>query len=110
MTRVIEKATKGFTKKHMINSANGKAIQTINGTIKVKECACLVTQEDDDDEQGHVAVLIADNGDCYTGISSSAYNVTKELVDIVNEEGQCDIRVEMRESKSGREFVAITIL
>lgn len=109
MTRVIEKSTKGFTRKHIINSANGKAIQSINGTIKVKECACLVTQ-DDEGEQGHVAVIIADNGDCYTGISSSAYHVTKDLVDIVDEDGPCEIKVELRESKSGREFVAITIL
>lgn len=110
MKRAIEKATKGFTKKHMINSANGKAIQSINGTIKVKECACVVTEDDELGEQGEVAVLITENGDCYTGISSSACAVTRDLVDIIDEDGQCEIRVEMRTSKSGREFVAMTIL
>ncbi len=109
MKRNIVAQSNNFTKKHLINSKNGVAIQTIAGEIEISSAACLETE----DEEGvkNVSVLIATDGTCYTGISASAYQSTLDIIDLLDEENSpLKIRVESRTAKSGREFVAITVL
>lgn len=109
--RKIEKATNGFTKKHFLNSRNGTALQDIDSgdIISVKHAAQIF--DDNGGEEKTVTVLIDEQDQYFTAISSSIYRSTEDLIDIIDDESKpVKVRIDKRTSKSNRDFLTMFIL
>lgn len=109
MTTII-RATKNFTKMHMINSKNGIALKDMDGeTIKVNSLAILEKVEENG-EIKKVGVLCGE--DVYTTISNSAIETIEDLIDIAETSEETEtysIKVSVRKAKSGRDFLALNV-
>lgn len=108
--KTIINSTKNFTRKQAINSKNGIALKDMNGSeVHVSGLAVL---EDSDSPEGtkEVGVIIAEDGMCYTCISSGAIDVIGDCIDLVNEGEEVTLKVDVRTSKGGREFIALIVL
>lgn len=109
MQRNIIKATKSFSKRDAINSVNGLALQEHADSDIVVTSAALIETIDDNGETKSVSVLVGENQDYYTSISSAVYNSTDILIELIDEEGQVTVTIEKRESKGGRPYLVMMI-
>lgn len=116
MARVIVYSTKNFTKKDAINSRSGIALQEVidhstqQASLIISKCAAMQVDDEETGEKKNVTVLITDDGFCYTSISPTVYDCTDDLVDIIDEEGETEVRIRLRKAqKSGRDFLSMFI-
>lgn len=113
--RKIVNSTKNFTKIDMLNARNGKALRDIDGEmISVKKMAVLEVQEEDDDVKA-VGVIVTNDNEVYTCISSGAIAMITDSIVILEEDDlNLSFKVEARLSKNKtedgeqREFIALT--
>lgn len=108
--REITKATANFNKKMAINSRNGLPLQDNTGSIEVQAAAILKTTDEETGEIKDVGVIISTDSVCYTCISATIIDTLDDLIDILDEEKSCEIIVDSRKSKGGRDFLTMTIL
>lgn len=108
--REMVRATKNFTKKMAINSRNGIAMQDTLGEFTVHAAAKMRVDDEDSGEVKSVTVFISPDMDTLTAISAQIYDVADDLIDVIDEEGDCTVRIEKRTSKGGREFLTLTLL
>lgn len=102
-----------FSKRDAINSRNGVALQDLaDGSELVVTAAAQMTVPDEETgEIKNVSVIITEDKDCYTSISSTIYDVIGDLIDIISDENRARIRINQRKSKgNNRTFLTLTIL
>jgi len=115
MARELIAKTNNFTKKDEINCKNGFALQDFEGdsiTLEnVTKAAMMETTDSDTGELKEVSVLVTDDDQYMTSISSTIYDIMADLIDIIDEQGSASIRINKRKSKgAGRTFLTATIL
>lgn len=111
-TKTLLRGSANFTKKDMINGRNGVALQDYivqNPRFTVVKAA-QVQSVDDKDGEKMVAVLVLDDGAVLTSISSSVFETTGDLIDLIDDEGQpMTCYVESRLSKGNRDFLTMRV-
>lgn len=110
--RTIIENTNNFTKRDSMNSRNGLPLQDLDdkSTIKVTTAAILEDVDEETGERKEIGVIRTPDKLYYTTISATVIDTMHDLIDIINEEGDVEIRLGKRKSKGGREFLTITIL
>lgn len=109
MKREIINATENFTKWDFINSKNGYALQEESGnTLEVVRAATI----DVEDDEGHknVSVLVTSDGNYFTAISKSVFEVMDDIIDLITDEGIARVKINSRKSKSGRDFLTVFVI
>lgn len=103
--------TSNFTRRDAVNSRNGIALQDVeNGyTFNVISAAQIETVDEETGERKEVSVLKSDDNQYYTSISATVYDVMDDLIDIIDDEGSCKVRVDKRKSKQGRDFIMLSL-
>lgn len=109
--REIANATKSFNKLDAINAYNGMALKDARGeTIAVKALAAVRDVDTDTGEITPVGIIISKDGNAYTTISQMAIDVVNDCISLIDDEGMdISLEVNVRTSKGGREFIALTI-
>lgn len=107
--REITKATKNFTKKMVINSRNGIPMQDNVGNIMVVAAAVMTDTDEETGEPKDVGVIVTSDKTFMTCISATIIDTLPDLIDIVDEEGETEVRIDKRKSKGGRDFLTLTI-
>lgn len=115
--RTLVTATKGFTKKHLLNSKNGVAFRDRIGIFNITAAALAHVSNPDavkeEDRERDVAILVDEEGVVLTGISDSINDTVCDLCgyeDEFFEDGTCTVQIMARKSKSDREFLSLQIL
>lgn len=109
MKREIIDSTANFTKWDFINSKNGYALQDEAGnTLNVTRAAILDVE--DDDGQKKVSVMVTEDGQYYTAISKSVYEVMGDIIELITDEGIARVKINSRKSKSGRDFLTVFVI
>lgn len=109
MKREIIDSTDNFTKWDFINSKNGYALQDEAGnTLNVTKAAILDVE--DEDGQKKVSVMVTEDGQYYTAISKSVYEVMGDIIDLITDEGMARVKINSRKSKGGRDFLTIFVI
>lgn len=109
MKREIINSTGSFTKWDFINSKNGFALQDEAGnTLNVIRAATL--DVDDGEGQKKVSVLVTEDGQYFTAISKSVFEVMDDIIDLITDEGMAKVKINSRKSKSGRDFLTIFVI
>lgn len=110
-TKTLIRGSENFTKKDMINGRNGVALQDyiIQNPHFIVVKAAQVKSEDEK-ETKFVAVLVLEDGTVITSISSSIFETTGDIIDLLDEEhaGQ-SCYVESRTSKGNRDFLTMRV-
>lgn len=112
MRKLIE-STSNFTKKDMINCRNGFSLQDLdaNEVITVNKAAIVIGDDkDSQDGERQVAVLMDAEGTCYTSISENVLDSMSDIIEVMDEEKECRIKVFKRKSKQGRDFISLAVL
>lgn len=108
--REVTEATKNFTRKDRISIRNGVALKDVDGKeIAVSKIAIGTDVDESTGEVKNYGAFITESGECYTFISSNAIECAKDLIEIVDDEGVITVKVEMRKSKQGRDFVSLIL-
>ena len=109
MKREIINATANFTKWDFINSKNGYALQDEAGnTLNVTRAAML--DVDDEEGQKKVSVLVTEDGQYFTAISKSVFEVMDDIIDLITDEGMAKVKINSRKSKGGRDFLTVFVI
>lgn len=109
MKREIINATSNFTKWDFINSKNGYALQDEAGnTLNVTRAATL--DVDDEEGQKKVSVLVTEDGQYFTAISKSVFEVMDDIIDLITDEGMARVKINSRKSKGGRDFLTVFVI
>lgn len=103
--------TSNFTRRDAVNSRNGIALQDLDNayTFNVISAAQIETVDEETGERKEVSVLKSEDNQYYTSISATVYDVMDDLIDIINDEGSCKVRVDKRKSKQGRDFIMLSL-
>lgn len=101
-----------FTKRDMVNSKAGYPLQDFDGSkMEIKNVkAAAMTEVVEDGEKKEVSIIVTDDNQYYTSISSTIYDSMPDIIDILDDETKVDLRIIKRESKSGREFLSVIVL
>lgn len=104
--------TKNFTKRDSMNSRNGLPLQDLEDKEKIKVTTAAILEDTDEEtgERKEIGVLVTPEKQYYTTISSTVIDTMNDLIDIIDEEDEVEIRLGKRTSKGGRVFLTITIL
>lgn len=103
--------SEGFTNKDSINSRNGEALQDSTGEIIVRAAAMMEVDDEDGEGKKTVTVLVTPDNHYFTAISATVYDVMPDVIAIIDEEeAPVTVRIDSRTSKSGRDFLTLTIL
>lgn len=110
----MENCTTTFTRRDRINSQVAATLQVLaetpNNRISVDRAAIIDRPDTGTGEVKQVGVLVTTDGDYFTTISATAIRAIDELIEIIDEEGgPVSISCKMKQSKSGRDFIAVTI-
>lgn len=109
MKREIIDSTSNFTKWDFINSKNGYALQDEAGnTLNV--CKAAILDVEDEDGQKKVSVMVTEDGQYYTAISKSVYEVMGDIIDLITDEGMARVKINIRKSKGGRDFLTVFVI
>lgn len=109
----IEISTPNFTKKDLVNSRFGKALQEMADGFKFGTSRAAILEDTDEDtgEVKAVAVFVdEESGELFTSISSTVVEAAETVIEIICEEGRCDCRLGKRKSNAGREFLTLMVL
>ena len=103
--------TNNFTKRDAVNSRNGVALQDMENAFmfNVIAAAQIETVDEETGERKEVSVLKSEDDHYYTSISATVYDVMDDLIEIINDEGSCKVRVDKRKSKQGRDFIMLSL-
>lgn len=109
--KVLDKSD-SFTRIHAMNSKVGTPLKDINGTQITVIAVGIV--EDVDSQTGEikkVGVIVSQENEIFSTISSNAVETLEELIDMFNDEHmkKCVITVKVRTSKGGRDFLSLII-
>lgn len=108
--REVAESTKNFTRKDKISIRNGMALKDIDGKeITVGKIAIGTDVDESTGECKNYGAFITESGECYTFISANAIECAKDLIEIVDDEGAATVKVEIRKSKQGRDFVSLIL-
>lgn len=113
MARTIAVASTNFTKRDMLNSRAGVPLKDFEESITINNvisAAVLSDVDEDTSEIKDVGVIVTADKTYYTTISATIIDTMEDLIDILNEEGNVDIRVNKRLSNNKREFLTMVIL
>lgn len=104
--------TRNFTKRDSLNSRNGLPLQDLENLEKIKITTAAILEDTDEEtkETKEIGVLVTPEKQYYTTISATVIDTMNDLIDIIDEEGEVEIRLGKRTSKGGRTFLTITIL
>lgn len=101
----------GLTKRDIINSKNGISLKDCTGTeINLLACGTIEITDEETGEIKTAAVMRTDSGEIITSISAGVIELMSDVADVISDEGSAKIIARMRTAKSGREFLALTIL
>lgn len=112
MKKVIQGSEK-FTKRMAISVGSaGISMKDLEDGVQIPVTAAALV-EDKDNETGEdkvIACFVDPNGAIYSSISNNIVDVVPDVIELLNEEGQVDIRLLKRKSKSDRLFLSIIVL
>lgn len=108
--RTITSSTKNFTKVDLINSKSGVALKD-EEMVTVSKLAVI---HDDGAEKGEdpkdIGVIVTDEGKTVTCISTGAIETIFESIELVDEGMKFHYLVDIRTSKSGNEFITLSLI
>lgn len=112
-TKNVVRKTNSFGARDMANSANGIPLQEIadTGSCEITvTAAALIEDVDEDGSIREATCLVTEDKQYYTSISNSIYNSAGFIIDIIEDEGKANVRIEKRRAKSGRDFLVAIVL
>lgn len=110
--KAIKTATKNFTKKMAINIGMGTPLKDAADTVLESIQAAAIV-EDVDRETGEIkvaAAIVDGNGAVYTSISATVLESIPDIIELIDDGEEFDVRVIVRTSKAGREFLTLNVL
>ena len=110
--RKITNQTEKFTKRDSANSRNGLPLQELEhkSTLHIIAAAIMEDTDEETNETKEIGVFVTGEKEYYTTISATVIDTMYDLIDIMSDEGEVDVRIEKRKSKGGREFLSLVIL
>lgn len=95
-----------LTKVDILNSRNGVALKDATTPIDVKGLGVVKVEEEG--EEREVGIITSQDGRCYTTISANAIEMITDCCEIIDSGEKLRFNVEVRQSKGGRDFIALT--
>lgn len=111
--REIKLSTKNFSRRDIINSRAGKPLQDFDGSKKIEHVTAAAIAKDTDEETGEirdVGIIKTADAEYYTTISATVLDSMDAVVEIIDDEGEIDLRIDKRKSNGGRDFLTLIVL
>lgn len=109
--RETTKKTRNYTKRMNVNAAVGLSLKDVNKQLKVNAAAMHIQTDNETGEVKYAGVLVDVDGTIYSFISKAVVDVMPDVIDIIEEEGEIDVRIDKRKSKDSEyEYLTLTIL
>lgn len=112
--REIIFSTQNFSKRDAINCRSGIPLQEFDGDSQtIENIVAAAIMKDTDTDTGEIkdiSVLKTADMVYYTSISATICDNMEEVIDLIDEEGTINVRIDKRLSKGKREFLTIIVL
>lgn len=101
--------TREWTKRDDFNSKAAQSLNEIAGQVITVKRLAIGTDLNENNEEIETATLIAEEG-VYGTISGTAISMCEDLVDIIDDEGAQKVKINMRKSNGGRDYITLELV
>lgn len=105
----ILKATENFTTVDKFNTKMTLALKDAAGKVLTVSKVAVGKDLDQEGNETVAAAFITEEG-VYGTISDTVIELADTLVDIINEQGDVQVKVESRKANSGRDYLALVLI
>lgn len=112
--REVIMSTKNFSKRDGINCRSGLPLQDFDGSSQtIENIVAAAIMKDTDTDTGEIkdiSVLKTGDNYYYTSISATICDNMEEVIDLIDDEGTINVRIDKRRSKGNRDFLTLVVL
>lgn len=107
--KTIDMATNGWSKRDSFNAKAAQSLNEIAGKVITVKKLAIGTDLDENAQDITTATFITEEG-VFGTISATAINMCEDLVGIIDEEGAQKVKINMRKSNGGRDYIVLELV